>query len=148
MSRIQLTPPAGSLKASVTVPGSKSYTNRALIIAALTPGTSRLSSISMSSDSEAMIKALRMLGVTITEELFRRSRIPVIARPMIGGIIVGLVGVILGGLALAQASKANVTPPSLYDDPLDPALQGLLTTVWTIYFQIQAVTVAITTGIA
>lgn len=64
----KLLPPRSPIHATVGVPGSKSYTNRALLMAALAPGVSRLSAVSMSSDSEALIAGLRALGVTIVEK--------------------------------------------------------------------------------
>jgi 3-phosphoshikimate 1-carboxyvinyltransferase len=67
MHKISLSPKASSLNATLSVPGSKSYTNRALLTASLAAGISRLSRVSMSSDSDAMIKALRLLGVSIHE---------------------------------------------------------------------------------
>jgi 3-phosphoshikimate 1-carboxyvinyltransferase len=53
--------------ATVTVPGSKSQTNRALVLAALaTPqGTSVISGALRSRDTDLMIGALRTLGVTV-----------------------------------------------------------------------------------
>ncbi|MEN4450218.1 3-phosphoshikimate 1-carboxyvinyltransferase [Mycobacterium sp. SM3041] len=58
----------GPVQATVTVPGSKSQTNRALILAALaTPqGTSTVSGALRSRDTNLMIGALQALGVTIT----------------------------------------------------------------------------------
>ena len=53
--------------ATVTVPGSKSLTNRYLVLAALANGTSRLRAPLHSRDSALMIAALRQLGATITE---------------------------------------------------------------------------------
>ncbi|MCX6500057.1 MAG: 3-phosphoshikimate 1-carboxyvinyltransferase [Arthrobacter sp.] len=53
--------------ATVTVPGSKSLTNRYLILAALADGPSRLRAPLHSRDSALMIAALRQLGATITE---------------------------------------------------------------------------------
>src|SRR5262245_1793663 len=53
------------LRATVTVPGSKSLTNRELILAALAEGPSRLASPLHSDDSVRMIEALRALGVEI-----------------------------------------------------------------------------------
>jgi 3-phosphoshikimate 1-carboxyvinyltransferase len=67
MKIVRLTPPGGPIETIVEVLGSKSYTNRSLIIAALATGTSKLSSASISSDSEAMTAALRLLGVSIEE---------------------------------------------------------------------------------
>ncbi|WP_426324310.1 3-phosphoshikimate 1-carboxyvinyltransferase [Microbacterium sp. E-13] len=53
----------GPLLATVTVPGSKSLTNRELILAALADGPSRLLGPLHSDDSARMIDALRALGV-------------------------------------------------------------------------------------
>lgn len=68
MKIVRLTPPGTPITSTFDVLGSKSYTNRALIIAALASGVSKLSAASMSADSEAMVAALRLLGVSITEE--------------------------------------------------------------------------------
>lgn len=50
---------------TITVPGSKSITNRALLIAALAKGKSILRNVLKSDDTERMMNALRMLGVKI-----------------------------------------------------------------------------------
>lgn len=55
------------IDATVTVPGSKSLTNRYLVLAALADGPSRLRAPLHSRDSALMIDALRQLGATITE---------------------------------------------------------------------------------
>ena len=49
------------------MPGSKSLTNRFLVLAALADGPSRLRAPLHSRDSALMIEALRQLGATITE---------------------------------------------------------------------------------
>jgi 3-phosphoshikimate 1-carboxyvinyltransferase len=51
-----------SLNASVRVPGSKSLTNRALLIAALAKGTTRITNALFSDDSRYFAKALQTLG--------------------------------------------------------------------------------------
>ncbi|WP_077490102.1 3-phosphoshikimate 1-carboxyvinyltransferase [Sinomonas mesophila] len=53
--------------ATVTVPGSKSLTNRYLILAALADGPCRLRAPLHSRDSALMVGALRALGATVTE---------------------------------------------------------------------------------
>lgn len=58
---------ARPVDATVTVPGSKSLTNRYLVLAALADGPSRLRAPLHSRDSALMIGALRQLGATITE---------------------------------------------------------------------------------
>lgn len=57
---------SGPLHATVTVPGSKSLTNRELILAALADAPSRLQAPLHSDDSARMVEALRVLGVDIT----------------------------------------------------------------------------------
>jgi 3-phosphoshikimate 1-carboxyvinyltransferase len=54
----------GSIRAQVDIPGSKSFTNRALIMAALSCGNSQLQRASLSDDSRALLNALRQLGLT------------------------------------------------------------------------------------
>jgi 3-phosphoshikimate 1-carboxyvinyltransferase len=55
----------GPLDAVVRVPGSKSITNRAVLIAALARGDSTLAGCLESDDTQAMREALRALGVAI-----------------------------------------------------------------------------------
>ncbi len=54
--------------ATVRVPGSKSITNRALLIAALANGASQLSGALFSDDTRYMVAALRQLGVDIAAD--------------------------------------------------------------------------------
>nr|WP_314843545.1 3-phosphoshikimate 1-carboxyvinyltransferase [uncultured Microbacterium sp.] len=56
-----------AVHATVTIPGSKSLTNRELIIAAIADGPGRLISPLHSDDSRRMIDALRALGTGIEE---------------------------------------------------------------------------------
>jgi 3-phosphoshikimate 1-carboxyvinyltransferase len=66
MKLLKLTRNKSDLIAStISIPGSKSYTNRALMMAALAQGESTLLSASPSRDSEALISALRLLGIRI-----------------------------------------------------------------------------------
>jgi 3-phosphoshikimate 1-carboxyvinyltransferase len=58
-------PLCGPLDARVTPPGSKSLTNRALLVAALAGGRSRVSGALRADDTEAMIDSLRRLGIVI-----------------------------------------------------------------------------------
>ncbi|MFE5322427.1 3-phosphoshikimate 1-carboxyvinyltransferase [Paenibacillus sp. NPDC056579] len=61
--------PAGSpIEGTITIPGSKSLTNRALIIAAMAEGTSRVKGILKSDDSYWCIEALRRLGIEVELE--------------------------------------------------------------------------------
>lgn len=57
-------PPTGT----ITLPGSKSITNRALILGALHSGTAYLQGALFSQDTSLMIEALRALGITINAD--------------------------------------------------------------------------------
>lgn len=56
----------GPLDISVTVPGSKSMTNRALLMAALSDGTTELKGILFSDDSRHFLSSLQALGYEVT----------------------------------------------------------------------------------
>jgi len=64
---LTIVPPGRPLVGRVTPPGSKSITNRALLIAALARGTSRLTGALKSKDTSLMAAALRQMGVGIEE---------------------------------------------------------------------------------
>ena len=60
--------PIQNLQTTVTVPGSKSYTNRALLIAGLADGECRLEKPLVSDDTKYMIRALKAFGIPVQEE--------------------------------------------------------------------------------
>jgi 3-phosphoshikimate 1-carboxyvinyltransferase len=57
--------PDGPVRATVRVPGSKSLTNRALLLAALAEAPSTVSNALRSRDTELMVQALRVLGAEV-----------------------------------------------------------------------------------
>ena len=61
----EIVPLAAPPDAVVPIPGSKSLTNRALIIASLAQGTTRLSNALFSDDTVVMVDALRRLGFDV-----------------------------------------------------------------------------------
>lgn len=62
-----ITPPGRPLSGRVSPPGSKSITNRALLLAALANGRSHLTGALKSKDTVLMARALRDMGVTVEE---------------------------------------------------------------------------------
>ena len=64
---LTIVPPNRPLVGRVSPPGSKSITNRALLLAALANGTSRLTGALKSKDTTLMAAALRQMGVTVEE---------------------------------------------------------------------------------
>ncbi|MEX1907625.1 3-phosphoshikimate 1-carboxyvinyltransferase [Janibacter sp. Y6] len=63
----------GPLDARVALPGSKSLTNRYLVLAALASGTSRLRAPLRSRDTELMAQALRSLGTGVEDATAARG---------------------------------------------------------------------------
>ena len=64
-SSLRITPIRHPLTATVRVPGSKSLTNRALLIASLANGTTHLTNTLFSDDSRYFAKALQTLGFDV-----------------------------------------------------------------------------------
>jgi len=64
---VTVVPPAHALRGKIMPPGSKSITNRALLLAALAGGTSRLTGALKSDDTAFMAAALRRMGVAVAE---------------------------------------------------------------------------------
>jgi len=64
---IEIIPPSAPITGTVALPGSKSITNRALLLAALAHGTSTITSALKSDDTKYMATALSQLGVQIEE---------------------------------------------------------------------------------
>ncbi len=64
---LTIIPPGRPLSGRVRPPGSKSITNRALLLAALARGTSHLTGALKSKDTQLMATALRQMGVTVDE---------------------------------------------------------------------------------
>lgn len=69
MGRAKLTilPPGKPLSGRAMPPGSKSITNRALLLAGLAQGTSRLTGALRSDDTRYMAEALRAMGVAVEQ---------------------------------------------------------------------------------
>lgn len=62
-------PVSQPVKAAVIVPGSKSITNRALLLAALAEGKSQLSGVLFSDDTQAFAEGLKALGIDVRLDL-------------------------------------------------------------------------------
>jgi 3-phosphoshikimate 1-carboxyvinyltransferase len=63
-----IAPVSRPIHGSIRPPGSKSLTNRALAIAALAEGTSRLVGVLDSTDTRVMIESLNRLGIRVTHD--------------------------------------------------------------------------------
>lgn len=64
----QVKPVTAPVQGTVRPPGSKSITNRALIVAALSQGTTHLSGVLDSQDTRVMIESLNRLGISVKHD--------------------------------------------------------------------------------
>jgi 3-phosphoshikimate 1-carboxyvinyltransferase len=67
MKKLTIIPPRHPLVGAVSPPGSKSITNRVLLLAGLASGVSRLTGALKSDDTHYMAEALRAMGVSVQE---------------------------------------------------------------------------------
>ena len=121
---------------SVVIPGSKSVTNRALILAAQADSPSVLRRPLVSRDSELMVAGLRALGILIEENTVLVNGVQelqwiVTPAPLQGGVKVdvGNAGTVMRFLpplaALAQGDVAFDGDPRSYERPLGPVIKAL-----------------------
>lgn len=96
----------GPVDATVVVPGSKSVTNRALVLAALADEPSRIVGALRARDTEAMVGGLRALGAGVGQD---GDAVVVCPAPLRGGVTVhcGLSGTVSRFLAPVAALAAG-----------------------------------------
>jgi len=127
---------AQPVEAFVVIPGSKSVTNRALILAAQADSPSILRRPLVSRDSELMVAGLRALGVGIEEKNVTTNGVEelqwiIAPAPLRGGvkIDVGNAGTVMRFLpplaALATGDVAFDGDPRSYERPLRPVIKAL-----------------------
>lgn len=132
MNSVLLSPPTNPPQASVAVPGSKSDTNRALVIAALTRGVSTLEDCSASEDSEALVRGLRALGVGFkaSGSGFEVSGLPSWHPPPTATIDVGPAGTTMRFLTAVCSliPEGNIVlrgTPHMHTRPIGPLVDAL-----------------------
>ena len=87
---------AAPISATVTVPGSKSITNRAFVLAALADGPSTLRGVLRSRDTDLMADALRAMGAEVTADATDPTTVRVVPHPLTGGHVdCGLAGTVM-----------------------------------------------------
>jgi 3-phosphoshikimate 1-carboxyvinyltransferase len=118
----------GPVRATVPVPGSKSVTNRALVLAALASSPTVLRGPLRSRDTSLMVKGLRALGTTVDEQPDAWFITP---RPLTGPAEVGVgnAGTVMRFLlpvaALATGDVHFDGDPRARERPVGPVVQGL-----------------------
>ncbi|MFI7443798.1 3-phosphoshikimate 1-carboxyvinyltransferase [Nonomuraea indica] len=123
----------GPVSASVTLPGSKSVTNRALVLAALADGPGTVRRALRSRDADLMVAALRALGTRLEPANETVSSVDwlVTPGPVRGGasIDAGLAGTVMRFVppvaALADGPVSFDGDPHARKRPMGPILDGL-----------------------
>jgi 3-phosphoshikimate 1-carboxyvinyltransferase len=131
---LTIVPPTHPLVGRVSPPGSKSITNRALLLAALAEGTSRLTGALKSKDTTLMAAALRQMGVGVEEPdattfvVTSSGRLQQPAEPLILGnagtatrFLTAAVATVSGQVVVDGDAEMRVRPIG----PLVAALQSL-----------------------
>ena len=122
---------AAPIHATLTIPGSKSVTNRALILAAIADSPSRLRRPLHSRDTELMIKGLKALGIKIEILDNESSDIEITPAPLFGpaNIDVGNAGTVMRFLlpiaALANGLVHFDGDPRSHERPIAPLVKAL-----------------------
>ncbi|NIA24654.1 MAG: 3-phosphoshikimate 1-carboxyvinyltransferase [Gammaproteobacteria bacterium] len=118
-------------RGEMTVPGSRSITNRALVAAALADGVSSLRGVPVCDDTQAMIDGLRSLGVSIRrhdDQLLVTGRGGRIGRPgaVVNALASGTTARFLTAVACLGEQKAVVNGVKrLQERPLGPLVDAL-----------------------
>jgi 3-phosphoshikimate 1-carboxyvinyltransferase len=65
---VRFVAPASSVVGHIAVPGDKSISHRAVLVAAISDGETRITGFGRSADTESTVRAVRALGVEVEEE--------------------------------------------------------------------------------
>ena len=126
-------PKLSAIHGTLALPGSKSLSNRALLLAALAQGTTTLHNVLRSDDTQRMLEALQALGVALTED---GTTITVTG---LGGafkcpgeeltLFLGNAGTVMrpltAALALSQGSFVLTGEERMCQRPIGPLVEGL-----------------------
>ena len=125
--------PLAMARGTVRLPGSKSISNRTLLLAALAEGVTEIRDLLQSDDTERMLDALRELGVDVTETGGRESirvagcggRFPVQAADLFLGNAGTAIRPLTAALALAGGHYRLSGVPRMHERPIGDLVDAL-----------------------
>jgi len=134
-SSIEIHPLATPPDATITVPGSKSLSNRALLAAALADGSCTLTGALFSDDTHLMAGALRTLGVEVVEDEARArfqvrgtgGTVPASHAELFVGNSGTTARFLTGYVALGHGRYRIDGTPRMRERPIQPLLDALST---------------------
>jgi len=130
---LTIVPPGHPLTGRVVPPGSKSITNRALLLAALANGTSHLTGALKSDDTARMAEALREMGVGIEEPdatsftVTGTGRLAAPARPLFLGNAGTATRFLTAAAAMVEGTVVVDGDPHMRKRPIRPLVDALRT---------------------
>jgi 3-phosphoshikimate 1-carboxyvinyltransferase len=134
MKKLTILPVDHPLKGHVSPPGSKSITNRVLLLAGLASGVSRLTGALKSDDTRYMAEALRVMGVAVDEPdattfvVKGPGKLKPPAQPLFLGNAGTATRFLTAALALGEGRYVVDGDPHMRKRPIQPlvdALRGL-----------------------
>src|SRR5262245_6669936 len=133
MNVVAIEPMTGPLDAVVALPGSKSYSNRALLVAALARGRSEITQALFSDDTRYMHGALEALGVRVRADEGARSftvdgvdgRFPASEATLEVGNAGTAARFLTAAVALGLGTFVIDGSPAMRKRPIQPLLDGL-----------------------
>ena len=130
-TRVRVSPPGAPLRGTLAPPGSKSLTNRALLLAGLSNGTSRLTGILRSDDTRHMLACLRALGVGVEDvsehavTVTGTGRLRAPAEPLYVGNAGTAARFLAAATALCDAPVSIDGNEAMRTRPIEPLLHAL-----------------------
>lgn len=130
-NELTIVPPGHPLRGRVAPPGSKSITNRVLLLAALANGTSRLTGALKSDDTARMAEALREMGVSVDEPdatsftVTGTGRLKVPARPLFLGNAGTATRFLTAAAAMVDGTVVVDGDPNMRKRPIRPLVDAL-----------------------
>jgi 3-phosphoshikimate 1-carboxyvinyltransferase len=128
---LEIVPPGHPLRGRVSPPGSKSITNRALLLAALAKGTSRLTGALKSDDTARMAEALTAMGVTVSEPdattfvVQSTGKLPQPAEPLFLGNAGTATRFLAAAVALVDGDVVVTGDEHMQKRPIQPLVDAL-----------------------
>ena len=125
-------PPLGRVAGNVSLPGSKSISNRLLLLAALAEGTTELRDLLDSDDTRVMLSALAALGVGLEKTAAHAWRVRGVGGPFPvkqGDLFLGNAGTafrpLTAALALSGGHYKLSGVPRMHERPIGDLVDGL-----------------------
>ena len=118
---------------AVQLPGSKSISNRALLLAALASGETRLQNLLDADDTQVMRQALRALGLQVTDHVFELAcsvqgssgHFPVKQADLMMGNAGTAIRPLTAALAVQGGSYRLAGVPRMHERPIRDLVDGL-----------------------